>query len=211
MSTNHLILVSISLIFFIFLVGDSMINIENACCFTGYRPEKFDFPFSKEDKQYCTLIHRLCTGVADMLEKGCTVFYTGMAMGFDILAAEHIITLKLARKDIKLIAVVPFSGQEKGWPKEWQDRYREVLAECDETVVLNDRYTRWVYSKRNRYMVDRSRFVLTYFDGKEGGTKNTLNYAVKCGREVLNIYETDPVGEIVKHFYPKYILIPPEN
>ena len=188
-----------------------VLNIENSCCFTGYRPEKFGFPFSTEDKRYCTLVRRLYTGIADMLEKGCTVFYTGMAMGFDLLAAEHVLTLRLARKDIKLIAVVPFIGQEKGWSEEWQNRYREVLAECDEVITLSDEYSKWVYSNRNRYMVDRSRYVLTYFDGKEGGTKNTLSYAVKNGREILNIFETNPVGEKTARYKARLILIPPEE
>lgn len=188
-----------------------MINIENSCCFTGYRPEKFGFQFSVKDERYCILVRRLYTAIADMLEKGCTVFYTGMAMGFDILAAEHVVTLRLARKDLKLIAVVPFKGQESGWPKEWQDRYREIIKECDEVIILSDSYHKWVYSKRNRYMVDRSRFVVTYFDGKDGGTKSTVQYAVKNGRELLNIYETDPVGEQNARYKAQLILIPPED
>ena len=132
-------------------------------------------------------------------------------MGFDILAAEHVVTLRLARKDLKLIAVVPFKGQESGWPKEWQDRYREIIKECDEVITLSDSYHKWVYSNRNRYMVDRSRFVVTYFDGKDGGTKSTVQYAVKNGRELLNIYETDPVGEQNARYKAQLILIPPED
>lgn len=186
-----------------------MINIENSCCFTGYRPDKFGFPFSVDNEQYCILVRRLYTGIADMLEKGCTVFYTGMAMGFDILAAEHVLTLKLARHDIKLIAVVPFSGQENAWSNEWKERYYDTLNQCDEVITLSDCYHRNVFSDRNRYMVDRSRFVLTYFDGKPGGTRNTLQYASKCGRQILNIYETDPVGEQNARFKAKLILIPP--
>lgn len=188
-----------------------MINIENSCCFTGYRPEKFGFQFSESDERYRILVRRLYTAIADMLEKGCTVFYTGMAMGFDILAAEHVVTLRLARKDLKLIAVVPFKGQESGWPKEWQDRYRKIIKECDEVITLSDSYHKWVYSNRNRYMVDRSRFVVTYFDGKDGGTKSTVQYAVKNGRELLNIYETDPVGEQNARYKAQLILIPPED
>ena len=40
---------------------------------------------------------------------------------------------------------------------------------------------------RNKYMVDNCDFVLTWFDGKTGGTKNTIDYAIKKGRKVINI------------------------
>ena len=35
-------------------------------------------------------------------------------------------------------------------------------------------------------MVDHSARVICVFDGKSGGTKNTLDYAVACGVAVVN-------------------------
>ena len=43
-----------------------------------------------------------------------TVSYThlcGMAMGFDLLAAEAALSLQCELKDLQVIAVVPFRGQ----------------------------------------------------------------------------------------------------
>lgn len=39
-------------------------------------------------------------------------------------------------------------------------------------------------------MVDKSDYVLTWFDGKRGGTMETLNYAAKKRREVINLYRS---------------------
>ncbi len=183
-----------------------MQNFENSCCFTGYRPEKFSFPLNESSPEYRCFAERLLTGIADMVEKGCTVFYTGMAMGFDILAAEHVITFKKARSDIKLIAAVPFEGHENTVSNEWKKRYREVLQDCDEVVAVSPKYNKWVYSKRNRYMVDRCLYVLTYFDGRSGGTKNTVSYAMKNGRRLLNIYETDVTEPITSMYQAAYSL-----
>ncbi len=188
-----------------------MINIENSCCFTGYRPEKFDFSLETDGPEYRKFFGRLQTAIADMVEKGCTEFYCGMAQGFDILAGEHVALIKKLNTKLRLIAVVPFEGQEKRWSRDWQRRYRELLAECDEVIVLNDSYSNWAFQQRNRYMVDRSRYVLTYFDGKQGGTDNTVKYAVKNGREVLNINTTDPVEDIISQFKCTAYLIPPEE
>ena len=188
-----------------------MFLFENSCCFTGYRPEKFNFPLIETSCDYRRFITRLLTSIADMIEKGCTRFYTGMAMGFDILAAEQVITFKKAKPEIQLIAVVPFEGHKRTISSEWQNRYQEILRECDEVVTISPDYANWVYSKRNRYMVDRSRYVLTYFDGKTGGTQNTLKYAVKNGRQVLNIYETDVMAEKNSHLKHYCDIFPPEK
>lgn len=172
-----------------------MDNIEISCCFTGYRPEKYDFPFESDCKEYSVMIRRLCTAVADMIEKGCRIFYTGMAMGFDIIAAEHIALVKKLNREIKLIAVVPFRGQESGWSYEWRERYKALLKECDEVIVLEESFTKWAYHSRNRYMVDHSRYCITYFDGKKSGTAYTVQYAERKGLYVLNIHDTDPLAK----------------
>ncbi len=188
-----------------------MINIENSCCFTGYRPDKYDFPFDSNCPEYRQFCGRLQTAIAEMIENGCTEFFCGMAYGFDIVAGEHVALIKKLNKSIRLVGVVPYHGQEKGWSNTWQRRYRELLAECDEVVTLNDAYTKWSFQQRNRYMVDRSRYVVTYFHGKSGGTDNTVKYALKNGREVLNIYTTDPIEDITSRFVCKYHLLPPED
>lgn len=38
-------------------------------------------------------------------------------------------------------------------------------------------------------MVDHSARVIAVFNGEKSGTKNTVDYAEKCGVELINIYE----------------------
>lgn len=188
-----------------------MINIESGCCFTGYRPEKFKFRFNTSEPQYVQLVSRLLGGITKKIELGCRVFYTGMARGFDILAAEQVATLKLRRHDIKLIAVIPFRDMEKSFPPEWRERFDRVIEECDEVVILNERYEKWVYAQRNEYMVDRSRHVICYFDGSKGGTANTVRYALANRREVTNICEVNPLKDDITEYKAFYKLIPPDE
>lgn len=188
-----------------------MVEFEKSCCFTGYRPEKFGFEFNNDDPKYRLFTERLIAALTRKIEGGCTVFYTGMAKGFDIIAAEYIELIKRRNKNLKLIAVIPFNGQESGWSDDWKARYHELLKNCDEKIVLNEKYEKWVYDQRNRYMVDRCRYVLTYFDGKPGGTSNTVKYALRNCRDVINIYETDPAEEDKARFVAKFVLYPPEN
>lgn len=158
------------------------------CCFTGYRPSKFPFSLDKENKQFKLFEDQLINGILELAKENCRVFYTGMAMGFDIIAAETVIFLKnFYKTPIKLIGVIPFRGQEVSYTSFWRERYQKVLEACDEVIVLSEEYFQGCYQKRNIYMVENSDYVLTWYDGKSGGTRNTIDYAAKIGREIINV------------------------
>ena len=159
------------------------------CCFTGYRPSKFPFELSGGNGDYDEFLSALESTIFSLYEKGCSVFYTGMAMGFDIIAAETVVKLKrCGNSKISLICAVPFKGQGNAYPDDWKERYNNIIKSSDETVVLSQTYYGGCYFKRNHFMVDNCDYVLTWYDGKRGGTMETLNYAAKKGREIINIY-----------------------
>lgn len=156
------------------------------CCFTGYRPEKSPFPYDRENAEYIAFENSLLNAIAGAISDGFDTFYCGGAMGFDTLAAE---LLLLMRRDgnIRVILVKPFPAQSNGFPEEWRARYDSVQASVDEVICLSDGYYPACYSERNRYMVDRSERVIAFYDGKTGGTRNTVNYAKQHGKEIINL------------------------
>lgn len=160
-----------------------------SCCFTGYRPEKFPFELNRRSKEFKQLENKLIDAVFSLPDEGCYTFYTGMAMGFDIVAAEAVLLLRETYKKAKinLICVVPFLEQSAAFSREWKRRYNNILGESDEVILLSDRYHKSCYRKRNEFMVDNSDFVITWFDGKYGGTRNTLCYAEKKGKKIINL------------------------
>lgn len=164
-------------------------SYEYKCCFTGYRPSKFPFELSEYNENYIDFENSLVVGILNLIEQGCTIFYTGMAMGFDIIAAEAVILLKKAKleKQIKLICVLPFESQCENFGEFWQKKYNMVIENCDEKIILSENYHKGCYQIRNKYMVDNSDFVLTWYDGKSGGTRNTLNYAASKQRKIFNV------------------------
>ena len=161
-----------------------------SCCFTGYRPQKFPFKLERSDPDYIEFENRLITTIAELVNENCLTFYSGMAMGFDIIAAECVLIVAQAKKDraVKLICAIPFLDQAKSYPPEWKKRYDGILAQCDQTVLISNEYYRRCYYDRNRFMVENSDFVLTWFDGSPGGTKNTVDYAKSKLRKVINLY-----------------------
>lgn len=157
------------------------------CCFTGYRPSKFPFPLKKGNDGYENMENNLVETILLLAEQNCRIFYSGMAMGFDLIAAETVLALKNAfNPPLKLIAVIPFSGQSDNFSDGWKERFQNVLKNADETVTLSDIYFNGCFQTRNEYMVDNSDYVITWYDGQRGGTANTLHYAERNGRQVFN-------------------------
>ncbi len=160
------------------------------CCFTGYRPAKLPFDVNVKDKSYLDFENLIISCILKLVEENHLIFYTGMAMGFDMLCAEAVLLIKKAyKKPLKLICAIPFNNQSDTFSQQWKERYYNILNECDEAVFLSDKYYKGCYQKRNRFMVDNSDCVMTWFDGKAGGTKNTVEYALKKNRFVLNLNE----------------------
>lgn len=168
-----------------------MENNSFSCCFTGYRPNKFPYKISRKDPEFLKFENRLYETVSELLDKGCDTFYCGMAMGFDLLAAEAVLFFKQTEKyeNVRLIAAIPYKGQDKGFSELWKKKYNRVLAASEKQVLISDSYFAGCFQKRNIFMVDNSDYVLTWFDGERGGTKNTLDYAKKKERYIINLCE----------------------
>ena len=112
-----------------------------------------------------------------------------MALGFDMMAAKVVLSLKDKFLDIQLIAIVPFSGQSDRWASSEQERYHRILAKTDKVVVLSGNYFRGCLLRRNDYMLSHSCGVIAYYNGKpQGGTFYTVRKAGRMKMDVVNIY-----------------------
>lgn len=116
------------------------------------------------------------------------VFITGMAIGADQLFAQAVIRLMDQGMLCRLIAAVPFKGQEAIWPQRSKEIYFEVLARCEVNYISSPGYTAAKMQKRNEWMVNRATSVLAVWDGKQtGGTYNAVQAAKKAGKEITVI------------------------
>ena len=140
----------------------------SSCFFTGHRTLKNDFS-----------IEELDGAIEQFIQKGATCFYNGMAQGFDLLAAERVLKMKEKYPEIKLIACIPFYGQERFMSEVDKQRYVQLLKKADEQRLISYQYTKYCYMKRNQYMVDESDYMIAYLREKKGGTYNTVLYYKK--------------------------------
>lgn len=164
-------------------------------CFTGNRPEKLQSPYQEDSSQMQLMKKVLRWELEELVKQGAKDFYTGMAQGIDLIAAEQL--LALGREGITLTAVIPFRGQAAGWEQFWRDRYERVLSQCSRKIVLAEHYTPQCFQKRNAFMVEHSDLVLAVIGGKSqkqrGGSWQTVRIALRQGKPVQAIFLQEQV------------------
>lgn len=149
---------------------------EISCALTGHRKLYDDFNEELLNKALVNVIEK----------EGVTAFYNGMARGFDLISARHVLNLK-KKYNIKLIACVPCKGQENGYSPSEKAEYARILSECDEVRVLYEHYFDGCMLNRDRYMVDNSSLIIAYLRETKGGTSYTVNYAELKERKIFII------------------------
>lgn len=160
--------------------------------FTGHRPQKFAFGFDESHPDCLELKDVLREAIYKAIGRGARYFITGMALGVDMWAAEEIIDCRKVDAKIQLEAAIPCRNQERVWPKALQDRYHQILAQCNKVTLVTDApFDPKVMQIRNRYMVDKCDLLIAVYDGSRGGTKQTVDYALETGKRVLRIDPRD--------------------
>ena len=157
-----------------------ILNKNTTCCFTGHRPEKLNIT-ENEVKQLLRI------AIRNAVNGGYTTFVSGMAMGFDIWAAEIVLEFKKTNPVLNLVCALPFSTFYRGRRKSEQEKYHNILSHSSLTHISFPFYDPRSYQSRNMWMVDNSSLVIAAFTGESGGTRNTVDYAKQEGLEIVNL------------------------
>lgn len=122
---------------------------------------------------------------------GKTIYLSGMAVGWDLICAEEVLNLKLKYVDVKLVAVIPFRGQEEKYINSDKQKYNMIINSADLVDIVSDgNYEMDVYHKRNDFLVAHASEFIAYHSGKmRSGTASTINKAKKAGLNVFNLFD----------------------
>lgn len=160
-----------------------------SCAFTGHRPQSLPFGFNETDERCIALKRVLHKEIVKLIEnEGVTHFVSGMAIGVDMFAAEIVIGLKALYPSITLEGAIPCESQAEKWNVKLQERYHNILSECDKVTRIQRHYTSDCMHKRNKYMVDHADFIIAVWDGRPSGTGVTVKYAQEH-HKIVNIID----------------------
>ncbi|MBQ7737758.1 MAG: DUF1273 family protein [Oscillospiraceae bacterium] len=158
-----------------------------ACTFTGHRASKLPWGYDESDPRCLDLKQRIYDTAEAVYSAGFTRFICGMAEGCDLYFCEAVLRLREEHPEITVEAAVPFAGQSDLWPDRQRKRYQRLLEACDERTVLQEEYSPGCMMKRNRYMIDRADLLIACYDGKTGGTLNTMRYALEKNMQIIHL------------------------
>lgn len=172
-------------------VGEKRLDIDfrRTCCFTGHRPEKLP-----QGEALGRLTERAGLFIRILAEQGTDTFITGMARGFDLIAAGLVLDDPTIR-GVRLICAIPYRGHfaEMRTPGE-KEAYRRVFEAAAGRVYFFESYNRNCYRVRNSFMVNYSSHIIGYLrdeNDPHSGTYQTVSMAKKLGLDSIIIREKD--------------------
>lgn len=159
---------------------------EKSCCFTGPRPKNLPWG-ANEYNFYCRKIkRRLKKTIITQIKDGTSTFYCGMALGFDTICVEMILSLKKKYPFITIVGALPCRDQDKLWSSKDKERYRKNIEKLDAVYCNSDSYNGpQCMIERNHYMVNNSSVLIAYLGNSTGGTKTTIEYAKQKGLKII--------------------------
>ena len=118
------------------------------------------------------------------------VFYSGGMGDFDIMCEVAVwrVIKKYPHLNIRLNLVLPYMTNQINRDKDYyESRFDDIIIPMDLMGV----HYKAAIKKRNRWMVDQADKILAYVYRDFGGAFDTIKYALRTGKPVLNLAEKE--------------------
>ena len=151
-----------------------------AVCIYGHRPEKL--PTGAPLRMMQSLLYR---EIETAMQDGARTFYTGMARGVDLWAADIILYFRSRQYPaVKLVCVLPYSDRLS--PVTGAERFHvhAVMQAADQVVSLSEHFYKGCFRDRNAYMIRHSRRLIAVVADIRSGTGQTIHMAERAGLEM---------------------------
>ena len=156
-------------------------------CFTGHRPQKLSWGYNEKDERCLRVKEKARERILNAINDGYTTFISGLAMGFDMICAEIVLEVKKDNPELKLVGAIPCLDQPSRWSESYKRRYKNIVEKLDHKVCKCTSYVNGCMQERNRFMIDNSSLCIALYNGKSGGTAQTVKDAEKKGLKLAII------------------------
>ena len=117
-----------------------------------------------------------------IIENHFVEMYIGRNGEFDVYAASLIkrVQNELGKADNEFICVLPYVGKDIQYYENYYDSV--IIPEC-----LAGAYPKSAITKRNRWMIDNSEYVVSYIRKDHGGAFTAVSYAVRHDKTIIPV------------------------
>lgn len=162
---------------------------EKTISFSGHRTERMTRNSPNAKNLLINIGLDAYNAITELCKRDYHTFLSGMANGFDLIAAEEVLNAKKTFPYIQLKAVISFKGQADRYSEADKQRYNAVLAQADEVILLQDEYSDRCFLRRNSYLLENSAYLVVFYDcNPTGGTAYTLRHAIERKIQFGNIF-----------------------
>ena len=130
--------------------------------------------------------------ILSILEEKVADNYADMYLGgygnFDSFAYLCCKKYQRTHPNVSLVFVTPYLTLE------YQKRHLKSLNETYDCIVypeIEGKPLKFAISYRNRWMIEKSTFVIAYVSEKRGGAYATYRYAKRLGKDIYNLYSAE--------------------
>ncbi len=121
-------------------------------------------------------------------EKEYVDFLVGRDGDFDQIASSCV---KRIKRDVidcnsSLVWVMPYIKSEYQNNTENLEEYYDNIEVCEESQMAHYKAAIQI---RNKSMIDRSDLIIFYVERKSGGAYQSMKYAEKQGKNIINLYD----------------------
>lgn len=152
-------------------------------CFTGHRKIKINQDLAPHLEE---ILRKL------IQEENAVEFYSGGAIGWDMLCAQTVLNLRNEFPHIKLNLILPCSNEEQTalWNELDKKLFMKILSAANSVEFTSDKYYNGCMKKRNQRLVELSDFCVCYYNirNKFSGTGQTVRIAESKGIPIINLY-----------------------
>jgi uncharacterized phage-like protein YoqJ len=158
------------------------IDTNKTFCFTGHRPDKL-YGYDKNSEGNVYLRNAINDSIKYLhVLNGIDTFISGMALGWDMWAAEEVLELQ-DTYPIKLICAIPCKGHSDKFSKQDKEDYLHIIYRANYVHnVTGIKYFPRCMQIRNEWMINNSIGQIAGWDGTHGGTYNCIQYANKVNK-----------------------------
>ena len=151
----------------------------NICTVSFFGHRQIDRFFEAEER-VADLVGRLIS------QQEYVEFLLGREGEFDQLVASAVRQAKRNIRDdnCELVWVMPYPKAEYANNEDSFDAYYDRVEVCEDSAQAHPKAAIQI---RNRSMVDRSDLVVCYVEHQSGGAFQTMQYAQRCNKEIINL------------------------
>ena len=158
--------------------------------FTGHRKERILQGFGNDPRILAQIREAVAGMVIELYGQGYKEYYTGMASGFNMTAAEAVLQVRERYEGIKLIASVFLKLLFLLFVVVDCLLDARLLERLVRVGMVSDNLHKGCYLRRDEYMERKADTVIAYWElVPKGGTFYTVSKALESGKPVINLYE----------------------